>query len=86
MAQRDKLIQSILDNPKDVRFDDACKIATLIGFTGFDRSGSHNGFSRPNEIDQLDFQNRGGKIPPYQAKQLGKMIRKYWDLEKGEPK
>ena len=58
----------------------------MIGFTGFDRSGSHNGYARAGEIEQLDFQNRGGKIKPYQAKQLAKMIDKYWDFEKGKAK
>jgi predicted RNA binding protein YcfA (HicA-like mRNA interferase family) len=86
VAKREKLIQSILDNPKDVRFADACKVAELLGFTGFDRKGSHNGFARPGELEQLDFQDRGGKIPPYQAKQLAKMIDRYWDIKKEEAK
>jgi hypothetical protein len=86
VSKREKLIQSILDNPKDVRFEDACRVAELIGFGGFDRSGSHNGYARPGEMEQLDFQNRDGKIKPYQAKQLCKMIEKYWDFEKGEAK
>jgi hypothetical protein len=58
----------------------------MLGFTGFERSGSHNGFARPGELEQLDFQDRGGKIPPYQGKQLAKMIVRYWDFEKGEVK
>jgi hypothetical protein len=86
VSKREKLIQSILDNPKDVRFEDACKVAELIGFGGFDRSGSHNGYARQGEMEQLDFQNRDGKIKAYQAKQLCKMIEKYWDFEKGEAK
>jgi hypothetical protein len=78
VSKREKLIQSVLDNHKDVRFDDACKVAEMIGFSAFDRGGSHNGYARPGEIEQLDFQNRDGKIKPYQAKQLQKMILKYW--------
>lgn len=84
MSKREKLIESILDNPKNVRFDDACKVAKWIGFTGSGGKGSHNGFARPGEMEQLNFQNRDGKIKPYQAEQLGNMIKKYW--KKPEPK
>jgi len=86
VSKRAKLIRSILDNPKNVRFADACKVAELLGFSGFDRSGSHNGFARPGEMEQLDFQDRNGKIMPYQARQLGKMILRYWDFDKDEAK
>lgn len=86
MSQREKLLQDILNNPKDVRFEDACKVAALLGFSGIARKGSHHGYARPGEVEQLDFQNRGGKIPPYQAKQLQRMIDRYWDFERGEPR
>jgi predicted RNase H-like HicB family nuclease len=86
VSRRAKLIQSVFDNPKDVRFADACKVAELIGFTGFDRSGSHNGYARPGEIEQLDFQDRGGKIKPYQAKQALQDDRKILGLREGSAK
>jgi hypothetical protein len=82
VSKREKLIQSILDNPKDVRFEDACKVAEWIGFTGGGGKGSHNAFARSGELQQLNFQNRKGKIPAYQAEQLGQMIRRYWTPEK----
>jgi hypothetical protein len=34
-------------------------------------------FKRAGEITQLNFQNRGGKVPAYQAEQLIEMIEKY---------
>lgn len=77
MSQIDKLIRAIRNNPKDVRFDDACKIAVHLGFIGKGGAGSHNAFSRPGEPAGLNFQNRDGKIPIYQAKQLITMIDKY---------
>jgi hypothetical protein len=74
-----KLIAKIRNNPKDVRFDDACKIAEELGFTGKGGKGDHNSFSRTGEVDGLNFQKRqGGKIKPYQARQLIKMIDKYY--------
>ena len=45
-------------------------------------SGGHHAFSKTGEVTGLNFQNAGGgKIPSYQAKQLAKMIEKYWNFE-----
>ena len=80
MSQRSKLVQSIRNNPRDVRFDDACKVAEMLGFLSHGGSGSHRVFARPGEPTQLNFQEReGGKIKPYQAKQLIAMIEQYWE-------
>jgi hypothetical protein len=77
LSQREKLLQSIIDNPKDVRFEDACRAAELIGFEAKGQNGSHNSFSKSGDPEGLNFQNRNGKIVPYQAKQLGKKIQEY---------
>jgi hypothetical protein len=79
VARWDKLISSIRNNPKGVRFSDACKVAELLGFTAKGGKGSHNVFAKPGEITQLNFQNRKGKIPPYQARQLIAMIEAYYE-------
>ncbi len=77
MIRRAKLLAAVRANPKAVRFDDACKVAQEIGFTHKGGQGSHRAFGRPGEPDLLNFQNRGGYIPPYQARQLIKMMDKY---------
>ena len=41
------------------------------------QSGAHWAFARPGEWTLLNFQDRNGKIPTYQAKQLIAMIEKY---------
>lgn len=76
MNQRAKLHTAIRNNPRDVRFADACRAAESIGFTLRVR-GSHHTFSRSGEEFILNFQNRHGKIPPYQARQLIDMLDKY---------
>jgi hypothetical protein len=76
---RAKLIAQIRNNPKDVRFDDACKLAKVLGFVCKGGRGSHHAYSRPGEREGLNFQNRNGKIPAYQARQLIVMIDKYED-------
>jgi predicted RNA binding protein YcfA (HicA-like mRNA interferase family) len=78
MAQRDKLLEAICRNPRNVRFADACRAATAIGFEPGRIRGSHHTFKRPGEMTILNFQKMAsGKIPAYQAEQLIEMIRKH---------
>ncbi len=77
MTRKDKLLQKALENPGGVRFDDACRIAGLLGFHHEGGCGSHRVFKRTGEPIQLNFQDRQGLIPPYQARQLAAMIQKY---------
>ena len=60
-----------------MRFSDACAAAALLGFAHSGGRGSHRSFARAGEPVGLNFQNRGGFVPPYQARQLIEMIRKY---------
>lgn len=77
MGNSDKLSAAIRNNPKDVRFEDACKMAESLGFIWKGGKGAHRAFSRAGEPMALNFQNRNGKIPPYQARQLIAMMDKY---------
>jgi hypothetical protein len=73
------LIEHVKRNPRDVRFDDACKVAEWLGFSAKGIKGSHHTFARPGEPTQLNFQEHGGKIKAYHARQLIQMIEKYED-------
>lgn len=77
MTKREKLLAAIRVNPKVVRFEDACKVAEWLGFAHKGGQGSHRAFGRADESDLLNFQNRGGTIPPYQARQLIRMMDRY---------
>jgi hypothetical protein len=72
-----KLLAAIQRSPAQVRFADACKAAEWLGFVHKGGAGSHRAFARMGEPVGLNFQNRGGFVPPYQARQLIEMIRKY---------
>ena len=72
-----KLLTSIRNNPKDVRFEDACKAAESLGFVHTGGKRSHRAFSRSGEQTGINFQDRNGKIPAYQASQLIAMMDKY---------
>jgi hypothetical protein len=82
MSSRDKLLDKICRNPRDVRFEDACSAAEQVGFAQQAQQGtSHRRFKRPGEITQLNFQNKKGKVPVYQAEQLIAMIEKYRNVQ-----
>ena len=77
MSTKVKRLIAICANPKQVRFEDACKAAEQLGFIHGGGTGSHRAFVRAGEPVGLNFQNRNGLIPPYQARQLISMIEKY---------
>ena len=79
MNIKSKRLADICANPKQVRFDDACKVAEQLGFVHGGGAGSHRAYQRPGESTGLNFQNRNGLIPPNQARQLIAMIEKYGD-------
>lgn len=65
--------------PKQVCIDDVCKAAGPSGCVHEDDAGSHLAFARTGEPVGLNFQNRGGFIPPYPVRQLPATIEKYAD-------
>ena len=77
VAKGAKLLAAIRANPRNVRFADACRAARLLGFVHEGGKGSHRVFKRQGEPAQLNFQDRDGYVPPYQARQLVRMIEKY---------
>lgn len=56
-------------------------MAESLGFRHKGGQGSHRAFGRPDEPELLNFQNRGGYIPPYQERQLIRMMDKYGGAE-----
>ena len=64
MTQVKKLLDRIRNNPRDVRFDEACKVAHALGFTHEGGAGSHRTFARKGEPMQLNFQNRVARSRP----------------------
>ena len=77
MSQLEKLIAALRNNPRDVRFDAACRIEEAIGFVYKGGRGSHRAFVRSSEPVQLNFQNWQGKVKPYQARPLLMMVEKH---------
>jgi hypothetical protein len=77
LTTKDKLFAAIRKGHKSIRFTDACRIAELLGFERKGGKGSHCTYGRASEPLMLNFQNCGGYIKPYQAKQLDELVKKY---------
>jgi hypothetical protein len=58
-------------------------LAERLGFVHKGGKGAHRAYSKWGEPIALNFQNRQGKIPLYQAQQLIEMVGKYWSEEDG---
>ena len=72
-----KRLEWLKKNPKNVRFDKICNIATAFGFKYRGGKGSHRIYVRGGVEEMLNFQDVSGKAKPYKVKQFIKIIEKY---------
>jgi hypothetical protein len=77
VTKKDRLFEALRNSHKAIRFTDACRMAKWLGFKRKGGKGSHCTYGREGEPMLLNFQNCGGYIKPYQAKQLDEMVKKY---------
>lgn len=75
-----KLLRKILNNPQNVRFDEAVGIIEAFGFRLSRISGSHHIFTHSDIKESVNLQNVGGQAKSYQVRQFLKLIERY-DLE-----
>ena len=72
--------KGILDNPKNVRFDDLVKLCTQYFGTPRIR-GSHHIFKTPWKGDpRINLQKDGKSAKPYQVKMVQKAIKKLEEM------
>lgn len=50
MSKKDKLIDAIKNNPKNVKFEDLKKILEKLGYVSINRGGSHYVFTKKDSI------------------------------------
>ncbi|MBC2699367.1 MAG: type II toxin-antitoxin system HicA family toxin [ANME-2 cluster archaeon] len=74
---KQKLLEDLKNNPKNIRFEKLCRIAEAFGFQFKGGKGSHRIYLRKDINEMLNFQNVSGKAKPYQVRQLIKIIDKY---------
>lgn len=74
MSKVEKLFDKIRNNPRNVRFNDICKLAETFGFEYKGGRGSHKLYMKKNVHEILNFQNVNGMAKPYQVRQFLKII------------
>ncbi|MDX2163135.1 MAG: type II toxin-antitoxin system HicA family toxin [bacterium] len=71
MGRNQKLLQRLLNNPKNVHFDDLIRLVFAFGFIPDRIKGSHHTFKHPLVPDAflLLQPDKNGQAKPYQIKQ-----------------
>ncbi len=72
-----KLLQRLLINQKNVKFDDAVACAEVFGFRLDRINGGYHIFVHDEIPELVNLQNVKGKAKSYQIKQLLQLVEKY---------
>jgi len=72
--KKQKLLQKLLSNTKNIRFTEAAACAEVFGFKLDRVKGSHHIFIHSDIPELLNLQNHKGQAKPYQVKQLLQLI------------
>lgn len=84
MAQINKLIAQIKNNPTDVRFDDLAKVCDYYFGEPRQKGTSHRVYKTPWQGDpRVNIQNKRGKAKAYQVKQVLAAIFKLEKVNNG---
>ena len=83
MGSVGNLVAAMANNPNNVRFSDACKVATHYFGESRQDGTSHKVYKMPWKGDpRINLQSFKGKAKPYQVKQLLKAIEKLEGMQK----
>ncbi len=77
MNERQKILQKVLNNPKNVRFLEVKSIVEAFGFKLSRISGSHHIFTHSNLSEIVNLQNVNGRAKSYQVKQFLRLVERY---------
>lgn len=70
MSRKEKLLEKICNNPKDVRFDDLCKILDWSGWSITAQTSSHFTYSKPRVGRVTIVKKSDGKVKPIYVKMV----------------
>ena len=72
-----KLFQQILNNQKNVKYNDFVVILEAFGFYCTRSEGSHSIFKNDTVVEFINIQNVNGEAKPYQIRQFFSLLEKY---------
>ena len=84
MSRYQRLLEKIVGGRSDanIRFADLRALLFHLGFSERIR-GSHHLFDKEGIVEIVNLQSRGGKVKPYQVRQVRQLIRMYKLGEEG---
>jgi len=74
---KEKFLQSVLDNQKNVKYNDFVNLVESFGFLKKRINGSHAIFKNEEIGEMVNLQNVKGEAKPYQIKQFLAIVEKY---------
>ena len=80
-----KLLQKVLNNPRNVRFNELITLVEAFGFRLARVKGSHHIFVHPQLQELVNLQDVSGQAKPYQVRQVLKLVEQH-SLELGDDK
>jgi len=75
--QKKKLFQRMMNNQKNIGFNDFTLMTKSFGFSLDRVDGSHQIYKRNDVEELLNIQNNKGKAKPYQVKYFLFLVEKY---------
>jgi predicted RNA binding protein YcfA (HicA-like mRNA interferase family) len=78
-----KLLQKVLNNPRNIRFREMVTLVEAFGFRLSRVKGSHHIFAHPQVQELVNLQEVRGQAKPYQVRQFLKLVERY-SLELGD--
>ena len=72
-----KLFQQILNNQKNVKYNDFVVILEAFGFHRTRGEGGHSIFKNEEVQEIINIQNENGEAKPYQIRQFFSLVEKY---------
>ena len=75
-----KLLRKIVNNPRNVRFDDLVALVKAFGFRLSRTAGSHHVYVHACVLELVNLQNVNGEAKPYQIRQFLELVELY-DLQ-----
>ena len=77
MTKKQKLLQKLLNSPKNIHFSEAQTAVEAFGFQLARIRGSHHIFIHLEIPEPINLQNVNGYAKPYQIKQFLEIVERY---------
>jgi len=72
-----KLLPKVINNQKNIQFNDFVTLIEAFGFYRTRGEGSHSIYRKTGVAEYINIQNENGKAKPYQIKQFLALVEKY---------